>query len=318
MIMRTWFFLLLFLWGMLWTGADSARAAAYQPWNVSLMADEGRSSEGQIFDGIRTIGDPTIPPLFSPGSWQVSESKGGYALPDEGEKPLSDASRKEHGEPQRDWKGIGKDAAYFVGYQAVFAGVLYVLPESVTKWTDEQKRTTVNKWAENVQSATWDNDPLWVNYLGHPYFGACYYIRARERGFGEFSSFWWSAAFSAMYEYGIEAFFEPPSYQDLIVTPVGGMLVGKFIFEPIRDSIKAKKELVWSDHLLLVLTDPLGAANGFVDRMFGVKSDIRLIGAPSTLLRANQSSYRTVGSLKRQDETRFRLHGVGVRLDVTW
>ena len=130
-----------------------------------------------------------------------------------------------------------------MGYQAVVAGALYLLPESVTKWTDEQKRTTANKWAENVQSATWDHDPGMDQLLGHPYWGATYYIRARERGFGEFGSFWYSAFLSALYEYGIEAFFEQPSYQDLIITPVGGTLIGKFIFEPIRASIKSKTEL---------------------------------------------------------------------------
>ena len=58
-----------------------------------------------------------------------------------------------------------------------------------------------------MQSATWDKDPAWINYIGHPYWGATYYIRARERGFGEFGSFIYSAFLSALYEYGIEAFF---------------------------------------------------------------------------------------------------------------
>jgi len=113
----------------------------------------------------------------------------------------------------------------------------------VTKWTDEQKRTTVNKWADNVQSAAWDHDPAWVNYLGHPYFGATYYIRARERGLGEFGSFWYSAFLSALYEYGIEAFFEPPSYQDLIVTPVGGLLVGSLFSNPSGRASSPKQSL---------------------------------------------------------------------------
>jgi hypothetical protein len=194
-----------------------------------------------------------------------------------------------------------------------------VLPESITNWTDEQKHATLNKWAKNVSSPAWDHDVWWINYVGHPYFGATYYTRARERGFGEFGSFCASAAFSAMYEFGIEAFVEQPSYQDLIITPVGGALIGKFIFDPIRESIKAKKELVWTDHLLLVLIDPLGAANGFVDRMFGVKSDIRLIGAPATRPIPAQSSYRTSsGPLKRQDDAHLRPHGVGVQLNLTW
>ena len=234
------------------------------------------------------------------------------------EKAISSPGKEALSDPSRDWKGLGRDAVYFVGYQAVFAGVLWFLPESVTKWTEEQKRTTLNKWAENVQSAAWDNDPLWVNYLGHPYFGATYYIRARERGFGEFGSFWYSAFLSAAYEYGIEAFFEPPSYQDLIVTPVGGILVGKFIFEPIRARIKSKTELAWSDHLLLILTDPLGAANNVVDRALGVKSNVRLIVPGLTPLRPDWSSYHTARPVKRQDENRSRQQGFGIGFDVMW
>jgi len=206
-----------------------------------------------------------------------------------------------------------------MGYQVVVAGVLYLLPESVTKWTDEQKRSTVNKWAENVQSATWDKDPAWINYIGHPYWGATYYIRARERGFDEFGSFIYSAFLSALYEYGIEAFFERPSYQDLIVTPVGGILIGKFIFEPIRASIKSKTELAWHDHLLLILTDPLGAANGLVDRSLGIKSNVRVaIPGLTPPLRADHSSYHAARSLKRQDENRSRRHGFGVGFDLMW
>ena len=195
---------------------------------------------------ISLIEDQTVFPFSSNDtSSEKMGSDRGYTSPSE-EKTLSNQEKKVLTDQSRDWKGIGRDTAYFMGYQVVVAGALYLLPESVTKWTDEQKRTTVNKWAENVQSATWDKDPAWINYIGHPYWGATYYIRARERGFGEFGSFWYSAFLSALYEYGIEAFFEQPSYQDLIVTPVGGILIGKFIFEPIRASIKSKTELTWS------------------------------------------------------------------------
>jgi hypothetical protein len=323
MIMRTLFFLLLFFWGILWTGADGLRAAptdpTHGPRSVYLEWNEPGGSGRQIFNEMRKTDDPTITPFLRPGFRQVIQSKGSYTLLDEGENPVSDASQKERSEPQRDWKGIGRDTAYFMGYQVVIAGALWVLPESVTKWTDEQKRATVNKWAENVQSATWDKDPAWINYIGHPYWGATYYIRARERGFGEFGSFWYSAFLSALYEYGIEAFFEQPSYQDLIVTPVGGALIGKFIFEPIRASIKSKTELTWSDHLILILTDPLGAANGLVDRSLGVKSNVRVaIPGLTPPLRIDHSSYHAAGSLKRHNEDNAFQQGFGIGFDLTW
>ena len=119
---------------------------------------------------------PTIPPLKRRVPIEYPPCRRREDSFESGKQVLSD--------PYRDWKGIGRDALYFVGYQAVVAGVLYLLPESVTKWTDEQKRTTVNKWAENVQSAAWDSDHAWINYLGHPYWGATYYIRAQRARFG--------------------------------------------------------------------------------------------------------------------------------------
>jgi len=235
------------------------------------------------------------------------------------EKAPSNQEKKVLSALSQDWKGIGRDTAYFVGYQVVVAGALWVLPESVTNWTDEQKRATVKKWSENVQSATWDKDAAWINFIGHPYWGATYYIRARERGFGEFGSFWYSAFLSALYENGFEAFCERPSYQDLIVTPVGGILSGKFIFEPIRASIKSKTELAWFDHLLLILTDPLGAANGLVDRSLGIKSNVRVaIPGLTPPLRADHSSYHAARSLKRQDENRSRPHEFGIGFDLMW
>jgi hypothetical protein len=70
--------------------------------------------------------------------------------------------------------------------------------------------------------------------------------------------------------------FERPSYQDLVITPVGGLLVGALLFEPIRDYILRKPELRWYDHIPLALTDPLGVSNSIVERLWGIESDIRV------------------------------------------
>jgi hypothetical protein len=281
---------------------------------AGLFAAGDCSDQGSSFD----TGAPLVAsPNDSPSEEMVPDRE--YTPPSE-EKTLLNQDKKAPGDPSfRDWKGLGRDTVYFVGYQAVIAGALWLLPESVTNWTDEQKRTTLNKWADNVQSAQWDKDAAWINYIGHPYWGATYYIRARERGLDEFGSFFYSAFLSALYEYGIEAFFERPSYNDLIFTPVGGVLIGKFIFEPLRASIKSKAELGWSDHLILILTDPLGAANGLVDRTLGIKSNVRVaIPGLTPPLRVDQSSYHTAMSLKRQDENRSHQNTVGIGFDLRW
>ena len=173
----------------------------------------------------------------------------------------------------RDWLGLGRDTALIFGYQVVTIATFYFLPESVSKWTD--KNDIWNRWWNNVQSPHWDHDSAAINYIGHPYFGSAYYVRARERGFAELDSFVYAALASAMYEFGVEALFERPSYQDLIVTPIGGALIG-LALEPVRTWIKLKPDPKWYDQLFLAATDPIGMLNGMFERALGIKSDLRV------------------------------------------
>jgi hypothetical protein len=212
----------------------------------------------------------------------------------------------------RDWRGLGRDTAFFVGYEAVAAGILYVLPEDATKWTAEQRRTSLQRWWENVRHPVWDDDHWYVNYLGHPYFGAIAYIRARERHFGAFGGFWYAALLSGLYEFGIEALFERPSYQDLIVTPVGGLLLGALLFEPIRERILRKPELRWYDHIPLALTDPLGVSNSIFERLWGIQTDIRVqVRLPTRILDAHFNE-PTARSLNRPQEQHRQSPGIGI------
>jgi hypothetical protein len=173
-----------------------------------------------------------------------------------------------------DWRGIKWDTFYFVAYQFVAVGVIYFLPESISGWTEEDKEEySFSKWVNNVRNPVWDEDEWYVNYILHPYWGAAYYIRALERGFGRMHAFWYSFLLSTLYEFGAEALFEPVSYQDLVVTPVGGALLGEYVFAPIRERIRAKSgRLDWSDKTLLLLTDPLGVVSEATSRFLGVNT----------------------------------------------
>jgi Domain of unknown function (DUF3943) len=213
---------------------------------------------------------------------------------------------------ERDWRGLGKDTAFFVGYEAAVTGVLYLLPESVTKWTAEQRKTSMSRWWENVQHPQWDEDRWYLNYLGHPYFGAIAYVRARERHFGVFGGFWYAALLSTLYEFGIEALFERPSYQDLIITPVGGLLLGALLFEPIRQHIQAKPERQWYDHVTLAVTDPLGTANRMLERSLGTEADIRVQFRPLTLAPYAPFDEPTTGPLDRPRERYRQSLGIGI------
>jgi hypothetical protein len=177
-------------------------------------------------------------------------------------------------EADPDRAGLRRDTAYLLSYQFVSIGILYMLPESISGWDDEQKdQYTLSKWWDNVRNPQWDSDLHWINYLAHPYWGAAYYVRARERGFDERASFWYSVAMSTAYEFGAEALFEQPSLQDLVVTPVGGIILGEY-FMGLRARVAERyapgEEMLFRDRALLALTDPIGAINRKVQSWSGV------------------------------------------------
>lgn len=180
----------------------------------------------------------------------------------------------------RDWEGLKKDTWYFAGYQWVTIGILYLAPESVTSWTDEQKEGyDMSYWWDNVTHVSMDTDKPYLNYLLHPYWGAAYFVRARERGYGAKQAFWYSVLLSSMFEFGAEALFEDPSVQDLVVTPVFGSLLGRY-FMNARDNVRAR-ELEFGgrttrDKWVWVLTDPLGALNRQVDKLFGRETQLQV------------------------------------------
>ena len=212
--------------------------------------------------------------------------------------------------PGPDKEGLIADTKYFFLYQVVFTGFLYVAPQSISKWSDEQKdKDRFESWKENVSRAVWDEDEWTVNYIGHPYFGAAYYIRARERGYDRTTSFWYSAALSTTYEYGIEAMFENPSIQDLIVTPVLGSALG-YYFEGLRTDIRTKQKNTGTrtatDNFLLNLTDPLGYLNQYMDKWFG--SDVDADIAP----------FFRVGPMQSRSTGKGHSSSIGLLFNIQW
>jgi hypothetical protein len=174
-----------------------------------------------------------------------------------------------------DWRGIKWDTAYFVAFQFAAIGILYYAPDKLSGWSQEDKENySFSKWKENVSNPVWDEDEWYVNYILHPYWGATYYIRARERGLKRSQSFWYSFLLSTLYEFGAEALFEPVSYQDLIVTPVAGALLGEYVFSPIREWVRSKDQLDWTGITLLFVTDPLGLVSEELSRIWGVNTRV--------------------------------------------
>lgn len=188
--------------------------------------------------------------------------------------PAYSAAQQDLSEDNRDWAGMRRDLYHLIGWQVVSVAIMYHAPFEVSNWNEQEKASLgFEQWGDNATDPVWDEDHWAVNYVTHPYWGAGYYIRGRERGFSRRESFWISALYSTVYEFGIESFMEQPSIQDLIVTPVAGTALG-FYFEKVRDRIRSRPgPLSLSDRLKLGFTDPLGALNRGVDRLLGIDEE---------------------------------------------
>ncbi len=176
----------------------------------------------------------------------------------------------EHGEDSaRLWSQTKSVAAYGVG----FAGFLALLPTSITNW-DKSGENLHKKWWDNVSSGpVWDRDNFAINYIGHPYFGGVYYQAARKSGYRQWDSFMYSFMMSTFYwEYGVEAFAEVPSIQDLVVTPVLGWVYGEWAFNKERE-IRQRGGTVWGSEgwgdTALFLLDPIDSLGRGVNTLFG-------------------------------------------------
>ncbi|MEJ2608976.1 MAG: DUF3943 domain-containing protein [Candidatus Thiodiazotropha sp.] len=212
---------------------------------------------------------PSLPPPFPSESIELSLQTEPQDRPYGFGRELNDNS-------PANYSGLRHDAGYFFGYQFFIVGLLYVMPESVSSWSDEQKKEyTASKWWHNVTHPRWDPDKWYINYILHPYWGMTYYNRGRERGLSESGAFWFSFTLSSIYEFGLEALFEPVSYQDVIFTPGVGSLVGWY-FEDTRREIKSQATFSFWDKTILFATDPLGGLNEIVDNLFGIEEETEL------------------------------------------
>jgi hypothetical protein len=180
----------------------------------------------------------------------------------------------------RDGAGLWRDTKYFLGYQFGAIAILYVMPESVSGWSDEQKKDySFSVWWEKTTHPENDSDVFYINYILHPYWGAAYFVRARERGYNNWQSFGYSTLLSSLFEFGVEAMAEEPSKQDLWVTPVIGSMVGMY-FMHLRGNIRSRDiergYRSTGDKWLWVLTDPLGSLNQQFDKWFGWDTEVEL------------------------------------------
>lgn len=138
---------------------------------------------------------------------------------------------------------------------------LYIMPESVTNW--DRSRFGFSAWLQDVQiGPVIDSDNFMLNGVAHPYFGAVYYMQPRVAGYSWAESALFAFVTSSIFwEYGIEAFVEIPSWQDLIYTPAMGSIFGEIFYQSTKYIQSNDNRLFGSRILGLIvvgLMDPLG------------------------------------------------------------
>ena len=168
---------------------------------------------------------------------------------------------------QTDQPGFHPNLTYPILYTLAFHGVgialLGSLDKETTGFTGPSSRTFRDAFAKGTRA---DEDECYWNYAGHPLWGSETYLRARAQGVGPFGSFLFSAAASTAWEFGIESWYQRPSSQDLIITPVIGSLLGEARFQAKRALLEAD---TGTSRVLAVAVDPFQSLAEVVGRAFG-------------------------------------------------
>ncbi len=175
-------------------------------------------------------------------------------------------------------KTLGNDTRNLSVMMAAAVGLLWVGPESISKWDKEEIRRVglFHKWNQNFHSRpTLDQDDPFINYVGHPISGSIYYNIARTQGYSRLKSFGYSVLMSTFFwEYGFEAIAEKPSIQDLFITPIIGSLIGE-VFYQWSLKIEANDGKVLNSRglgkVVLFLLNPAGKISDSINNFLGHK-----------------------------------------------
>ena len=155
---------------------------------------------------------------------------------------------------------------YTMGYNLTMLGWILVIPESVSKWNVSEKLNipAIKKqfYKSYTQPPIIDNDMLIINYLGHPYQGGYYYNSMRSQGATVLQSSLYCVGQSLVWEYVYEGGMEQPSIQDLITTPIAGIIIGELIH--IATIRMSKGGFEWYEYAAVCVLNPTYAiSKGF-------------------------------------------------------
>ncbi len=145
-------------------------------------------------------------------------------------------------------------------YNLLSTALLFALPQDVSNWYRKDRGAINVQYRKTFTSLpVYDADVWYINYLGHPYAGACYYNAIRSQG----AKFWQAGLFSfghsLVWEYVAEGGLEQPSIQDLIVTPVVGSILGELIHH--STVTMSRNGFKWYEKVFVCVFNPMFAVN---------------------------------------------------------
>jgi hypothetical protein len=109
-----------------------------------------------------------------------------------------------------------------IGFIYAASWVTYFLSQPVT-FLEEG---SFEKYADNFGELVFDNDEPFWNWIVHPYSGSQLYLFYRADGYSQIDSIKMAFISSSLFEFFVEIYTEPASYQDLYQTPVLGSILG--------------------------------------------------------------------------------------------
>jgi len=153
---------------------------------------------------------------------------------------------------------------YSMGYNTIILSGLIFAPESISKWENKEEKFKFSSIMQQYKSAytkppVFDSDLLITNFVGHPYQGGFYYNALRSQGATILQSSVYCLGRALIWEYVWEACIEQPSIQDLITTPLAGILWGEA--SHVATIAMSKHGFKWYEIAAVCVINPAYAVN---------------------------------------------------------
>lgn len=142
----------------------------------------------------------------------------------------------------------------------IVGGMLMLMPPERSGWPEDR----FGSMGHNLRRAytsppVFDSDGWYLNYLAHPYAGMAYYNAVRSQRATILQSSLFTVGHVLLWEYVLEATMEQPSIQDLIVTPVAGIILGELAHRATM--ALGRNGFLWYEMIPVIIINPMFVIN---------------------------------------------------------